>query len=156
MRNLEPNEFMGPFLMYPDEALTSALLSRPSRASTPVVYAGSLLPPGPPRYLRGAKRPAITQARVIGNVTLGKATQLRVNVDLPPEQLREVLYTESGFPWMGIHGLGYHRDLRCWTADVAPGNRVSIQESEYLYVWAVGRDGLHSDYYPVKVGWDFK
>jgi hypothetical protein len=98
----------------------------------------------------------ITQAVVIGNVTLGRATQLRAEVDLPPEKIREVRYTESGFPWMGISGLGYNSELQCWTAGVQPGPRDRIQESEYIYVWAVGEDGLHSDYYPVKVGWDFK
>jgi hypothetical protein len=36
-----------------------------------------------------------------------------------------------------------------------PGNRAAIQEGEYIHVWAVDRDGLHSDYYPVRVGWDF-
>jgi hypothetical protein len=97
----------------------------------------------------------ITQASVAGNVTLGKATQLQVKIDLPPDKVREVKYTESGFPWMGIHDLRYNADLRCWTGDVAPGNRAAIQESEYIHVWAVGNDGLHSDYYPVKVGWDF-
>ena len=56
---------------------------------------------------------------------------------------------------MSISGLGYNRDLQCWTADVRPGGRATIQEDEYIYVWAVGTDGLYSDYYPVKVGWDF-
>jgi len=156
MRNLEQDEFMGPFLMYPDEALASEVLPRPRQASKPVVYTRSLIPPGPSRYSQGAKRPVITEAAVTGNVTLAKATHLRVKIDLPPDKLREVKYTESGFPWMGIHDLRYDKDLRCWTGEVAPGNRARIQESEYIHVWAVGRDGLHSDYYPVKVGWDFK
>lgn len=156
MRNMDKNEFMGPFLMYPDEGLTSEVLSKPNGVNGRVVYTGSLIPRGAPRYLKGAKPPVITQAVVIGNVTLGRATQLRAKVDLPPEKIREVKYTESGFPWMGISGLGYNNELQCWTADVQPGSRDRIQESEYIYVWAVGKDGLHSDYYPVKVGWDFK
>jgi hypothetical protein len=156
MRNLESNEFMGPFLMYPDEGQVNAVLPKPIPTDAqPVVYTRSLIPPGPPRYLRNAKRPVITKASVAGNVAPGKATQLQVTIDLPPDQVQQVLYTESGFPWMGIHGLQYNPDLRCWTGDVTPGNRAAIQESEYLYIWAIDRNGLHSDYYPVKVGWDF-
>ncbi|MCX5653111.1 MAG: hypothetical protein NTY65_00450 [Planctomycetota bacterium] len=155
MRNLDKNEFMGPFLMYPDEGLTGEVLSKPHGVKERVVYTRSLIPRTAPRYIQGATRPAITEALVTGNVTLGRSTQLRVKVDLPCEKIREVKYTESGFPWMSISGLGYNRDLKCWTADVRPGPRASIQESEYIYVWAVGTDGLHSDYYPVKVGWDF-
>jgi hypothetical protein len=156
LRNVEANEFMGPFLMYPDEGATSEVLPRPHEQARPMVYTRSLIPQGPPRYSKGVKRPVITEAKVTGNVTPGTATQLRVKLDLPPDLVREVMYTESGFPWMGIHGLGFDRDLQCWTADVVPGNRAAIQESEYIYVWAVGRDGLHSDYCPVKVAWDFK
>ncbi|MCX6872785.1 MAG: hypothetical protein NTW21_03110 [Verrucomicrobia bacterium] len=155
MKNLEPSEFMGPFLMYPDEELTGEVLLRPHGVKERVVYTRSLIPRTAPRYIQGAKRPVITQASVTGNVTLGKAIQLQVKIDLPPDKVREVKYTESGFPWMGIHDLRYNADLRCWTGDVAPGNRAAIQESEYVHVWAVGNDGLYSDYYPVKVGWDF-
>lgn len=155
MRNLEQNEFMGPFLMYPDEAPASEVLPKLTPAPMPVVYTRSLIAPGPLRYIKGAKRPVITEAKVTGNVTLGKATQLQVKIDLSPDKVREVKYTESGFPWMGIHDLRYNADLGCWTGDVAPGNRAAIQESEYVHVWAVGNDGLYSDYYPVKVGWDF-
>jgi hypothetical protein len=157
LRSLEPNEFMGPFLMYPEEGMVTDVLARPTAAgSPPVIYTRSLIPAGPPRYTPGAKRPVITEAKVTGNVTLTKATQLRVKVDYPPDKIREVKYTESGFPWMGIHDLRYNADLDCWTGDVAPGNRAAIQESEYIHVWAVGRDGLHSDYRPVKVGWEFE
>lgn len=155
MRNMDKNEFMGPFLMYPDERLTSEVLPKPHGVEKRVVYTRSQVPQTAPRYIQGAKRPVITQASVTGNVTLGKATQLQVKIDLPPDKIREVKYTESGFPWMGIHDLRYNADLRCWTGDVAPGNRAAIQESEYVHVWAVGHDGLYSDYYPVKVGWDF-
>lgn len=155
MKNLEPGEFMGPFLVYPDERPTAEVLSKPQGVKERVVYTGSLIPRAAPRYDQGAQGPLITQASVAGNVTLGKATQLQVKIDLPPDKVREVKYTESGFPWMGIHDLRYNADLRCWTGDVAPGNRAAIQESEYIHVWAVGNDGLYSDYYPVKVGWDF-
>ena len=155
LRNMEKNEFMGPFLMYPDEGLTSEVLPKPGSPEPRVVYTGSLIPRVTPRYLAGAKRPVITQAMVTGNVTLTRPTQLQVSIDLPPDKIREVNYTESGFAWMSISGLGYNQGLKCWTADVRPGPRASIQESEYIYVWAVGTNGLHSDYCPVKVGWDF-
>ena len=141
--------------MYPDEGLTGEILPKPGSPEQRVVYTGSLIPPGAPRYLAGAKRPVITQAMVTGNVTLTRPTQLQVSIDLPPDKIREVNYTESGFPWMSITGLGYNPGLKCWTADIRPGSRATIQESEYIYVWAVGADGLHSDYCPVKVGWDF-
>jgi hypothetical protein len=157
MQSLELNEFMGPFLMYPDEPAVSAVRPAPTRAEPPpVVYTHCLVPKDLPRYVRGVQRPAITEARVTGNVTLSKGTQLQVKTDLPPEMVREVRYTESGFPWMGIHDLRYSVDLGCWTAEVVPGKRAAIQESEYIYVWAIGRDGLYSDFYPVKVGWDFR
>ena len=87
IRNLQKNEFMGPFLMYPGEELTSHVLPKPNHAGKRVVYTKSLVPAGPPRYVKGAKRPVITEAKVMGNVTLTKGTQLRVRVDLPPEKL---------------------------------------------------------------------
>ena len=64
------------------------------------------------------------------------------------------MFFESGFKWMGQHGLGYDKEAECWTARLEPGNRAAIQENEYIYV-AEGADGLRSDYHPVKVGWDF-
>ena len=69
--------------------------------------------------------------------------------------LQQVIYTHSGFPWMGMIALEYDAALACWVAEIKPGARAAIQENEYVYVWAIGCDGLHSDYYPVKVGWDF-
>ena len=57
---------------------------------------------------------------------------------------------------MGKVVLIYNADIRCWIANVEPGDRWRIQESEYIYIWAVSRDGLYSDFYPVKVGWDFQ
>ena len=56
---------------------------------------------------------------------------------------------------MGQHALGYNPAAQCWTGQVTPGNRATIQENEYIYVWAEGTDGLRGDYYPVKVAWDF-
>ena len=156
VRSMDKNEFMGPFLMYPGEELTGEVLSKPGNVSKRVVYTRPLIRPGLPRHIKGAKHPVITDARVTGNVTLRKSTQLRVKVDLPPEKIRTVTYSHSGFPWMGKVGLKYNKKLQCWVAGVRPGARWRIQESEYIYVWAVGRDGLHSDYYPVKVGWDFQ
>ena len=154
-RDLEANEFLGPFLMYPDEGLTAEVLPRASPPETPVVFAGSLVPPPPRRYAKDARRPVIVEAVASRNVTLNRPTQLRVRVDLPPEQLREVKFSESGFPWMGIGSLAYDRELNCWVAKLSPGPRAAIQESEYVYVWAIGSDGLWSDFCPVKIGWDF-
>ena len=54
LRNLEQNEFMGPFLMYPDEGLTGEVLPKPGGPKRRVVYTGSLIPRG---------RPAISAAQ---------------------------------------------------------------------------------------------
>lgn len=94
-------------------------------------------------------------AETTGPVTLTRPTQLRVQVDQPPSSLQAVCYTQSGFPWMGQAELTYDADLGCWTTEIKPGGRATMQESEYVHVWAVGRDGLHSDYRPVKIGWNF-
>ena len=88
-------------------------------------------------------------------VTLREAAELRVKVDLLPDQIRRVMYFESGFGWMGQHSLRFSQDAQCWTAMVTPGSRSMIQENEFIYVWAEGKDGLRSEYHPVKVGWDF-
>jgi hypothetical protein len=146
--------FMGPYLCYPDEAMTTAVLPAPTRASLPVVYRGPLLPAPLPRYRRGAG-PVVMDARMLGNVTLTREAELRVRVDLPPEKIRRVMFFESGFEWMGQHPLRFDRTQQCWTAKVKPGDRARIQENEHIYVWAEGADGLRSEYYPVKVGWDF-
>ena len=91
-----------------------------------------------------------------GNVSPRVGAKLRVKLDLPPEKIRRVMFFESGFNWMGQHPLGYDGGSQCWTAMVSPGRRAWIQENEYIYVWAEGTDGLRSEYYPVKVGWDFR
>ena len=155
LHNLGQNEFMGPFLLYPPEALSADWATEPGEVEGSVVYTRSLIPPGPPRYVKGGVPPKITQASATGNVTLTQSTQLHVHVDQPPDALQKVLYTHSGFPWMGIVMLAYDPALACWVAEVKPGARAAIQENELIYVWAVGRDGLQSDYCPVKVGWDF-
>lgn len=155
LNDLESNEFMGPYLLYPNEAETSKVSQELAGITDRVVYSGSLAAPIAPRYQKGIKSPVITKAFVTGNVTLSKPTQLKVKVDLPPDQIREVKYTESGFPWMGIHDLNYNSDTGYWEGLVIPGPRKTIPEFEYIYIWAVRNDGLHSDYYPVKVGWDF-
>ncbi|HUT23193.1 MAG TPA: hypothetical protein VM492_02495, partial [Sumerlaeia bacterium] len=84
MKNLAKREFMGPFLLYPDEGRTEQVESHPAAAPLEsVVYTRTLILPGPPRYVKGAKRPAITEAETTGNVTLTTATQVRVKIDLP-------------------------------------------------------------------------
>ena len=119
-----------------------------------MVYRGSLAPPLPKRYQRGAG-PVVTEAKMMGNVTLTRGVELRVQVNLPPEKIRRVMYFESGFPWMGQHPLKYNATLCCWVAMVTPGKRAAIQEHEEIYVWAETDSGLRSEYVPVKVGWDF-
>jgi len=154
IKGMAPNRFMGPFLLYPDESATDRVLPTPGQADNAILYTHALVPVPPPRYRKG-EGPKLVEAKMMSNVTLREGTELRVMVDLPPEKLRRVMFFESGFGWMGQHNLGYSKEAQCWTAGVTPGNRASIQENEYIYVWAEGADGLRSDYCPVKVGWDF-
>ncbi|MHB8972466.1 MAG: hypothetical protein ACYC3X_21310 [Pirellulaceae bacterium] len=117
--------------------------------------------PGHQGFFRRALRIVSPTPLRVNNLMLGNTVflqapaALRVTINLPPEQIKHVMYFESGFGWMGQHPLEYDRDLLCWTAMVQPGPRASIQENEAIYVWATGSDGLRSEYYPVKVGWDF-
>lgn len=152
--DLRADTFLGPFLCYPDEAVTNTVSPAPERVLTNIVYRGSLTPPLPPRYQRNAG-PVVTDARMLGNVTLTREAELRVQVNLPPDKICRVMFFESGFPWMGQHPLKYNDKLRCWVAMVKPGRRDTIQENEDIYVWAEASDGLRSEYVPVKVGWDF-
>jgi len=154
IKGMAPNRFMGPFLLYPEEAATDRVLPAPGQMDNPILYTHALVPVPPPRYRKG-EGPKVVEAKMMDNVTLREGAELRVKVDLPPEKLRRVMFFESGFGWMGQHNLGYSKEAQCWTAGVTPGNRASIQENEYIYVWAEGADGLRSDYCPVKVGWDF-
>jgi len=156
MRNLVANDFMGPFLMYPEEPNTVETLSRSAPLDeNRVVFSGSLIQPNPPRFLTGSKAPEITQAYAVGKVTLSKPTKLVAKVNLPSDQIQSVMFTESGFPWMSIGRMSYDKSLDCWTADLVPGDRGKIQENEFVYVWAEAKNGLHSDYKPVKIGWSF-
>ena len=151
---MAPDALLGPYLLYPEEASTSQVLAGPRRAERRVVYTR---PPGPaprPRYRPGAA-PRVTEAKMMSNVTLTAKAELRATLDLPPERIQRVMYFESGFPWMGQHPLRYDRDGRYWSAQVTPGDRARIQENEYVYVWAEATDGLRSEYYPVRVNWDF-
>jgi hypothetical protein len=108
----------------------------------------------PPRYRQNAG-PKVTTAKMMATVTLREAAELRVELDLPPDQIKRVMFFESGFGWMGQHPLVFNKEAQCWTAMMAPGSRAMIQENDFVYVWAEGKDGLRSEYYPVKVGWDF-
>ena len=56
---------------------------------------------------------------------------------------------------MGQHSLRFNKEAHHWTAMVTPGSRAMIQENEFIYVWAEVKDGVRSEYHPVKVGWDF-
>lgn len=154
LKGMAANRFMGPFLIYPEEATTDKLLPEPGNPETHVVYNQSLVPAMRPRYQMGAG-PTVTGAKMMDHVTLTEPAELRVKLDVPPEKVRRVMFFESGFGWMGQHGLGYSPACQCWTGKVTPGHRAAIQENEYIYVWAEGTDGLRSEYTPVKVGWDF-
>jgi hypothetical protein len=146
--------FMGPFLLYPQEAPTSEVLAQPESVDQQKIYSGPLLFAPPSRYRRGAG-PQVTEAKMMRNVTLDSEAELRVKLNQPSERIHRVMYFDSGFTWMGQHSLQYDNKNQSWTAMVKPGDRGRIQENEDIYVWAEGADGLRSEYYPVKVGWDF-
>ncbi|MCX6877402.1 MAG: hypothetical protein NTW21_26870 [Verrucomicrobia bacterium] len=154
LKGMGPNQFMGPFLLYPEEAATDRVLPTPVLTDKPLCYTHSLAPALQPRYRKDGG-PKVVETKMMDHVTLSEAAELRVKLDLPPERIRRVMYFDSGFTWMGQHDLGYHQEAQCWTAMVAPGPRAAIQENDFIYVWAEGADGLRSDYHPVKVGWDF-
>jgi hypothetical protein len=154
INGLPADGFMGPFLLYPAEAGTNVVLPGPAGADQPVIYGQSLAPALPTRYRKNAG-PKVIEAKMMENVTLTESAELRVKLDLPPAGIKRVMFFESGFTWMGQHGLVYNNEVQCWTARVQPGNRATIQENESIYVWAEGADGLRSDYYPVKVGWSY-
>ena len=154
LNGIAANRFMGPFLLYPEEAATDQIRAEARNPEPRVVYRQSLVPAMPPRYRRDAG-PKVTSAMMMNPVTLREAAELRVKVDLLPDQIRRVMYFESGFGWMGQHSLRFSQDAQCWTAMVTPGSRSMIQENEFIYVWAEGKDGLRSEDHPVKVGWDF-
>jgi len=154
MKGISPNQFLGPFLLYPEEAATNRVLRTLDQTENPICYTHALVPAPQPRYRQG-EGPRVTEAKMMAHVTLKDSAELRVKVGLPPDKIRRVMFFESGFGWMGQHGLGYHQETQCWTAMVTPGNRATIQENEFIYVWAEDTDGLRSEYYPVKVGWDF-
>ncbi len=151
------HEFMGPFLLYPAEPFTDQIVAAAdiARPEAPVVYTQPLPLPLKPRYRCGAQGPAIIRAVMIGKVTQSKAASLVVTVDRPPEQLQKVEFTDSGFPWMCLGELKFDPARQLWTANLPPGPRERIQESEYLYVRAIGADGLCGEYCPVRVEWDF-
>jgi len=98
----------------------------------------------------------VIEAKMMANVTLAASAELRVKLDLPPEKIHRVMFFESGFNWMGQHPLKYNEESQCWTVMINPGQRAWIQENQDIYVWAEGTDGLRSEYYPVRVGWDFR
>ncbi len=154
LKSMPANRFMGPFLMYPEEASTDKLQALSGQIAQRVVFKQSLVPAMPPRYRKGGA-PKVTEAKMMDHVTLADPAELQVKLDLPPDKIKRVMYFDSGFTWMGQHDLGYNKDAQCWTAMVAPGPRSAIQENDFIYVWAEGTDGLRSDYHPVKVGWDF-
>lgn len=151
---LPPNAFLGPFLLYPAEPLTSDVSPEPAPAFARVVFTRPLVRPPSGRYREG-EGPRVVEARMQGNVTLRTPAILQVRLDRPPEQIRRVMFFESGFQWMGQHPLAYDASSGSWLGQVTPGSRAAIQEHDVVYVWAEGHDGLRGEYTPVRVGWDF-
>ena len=151
--SLIASQFLGPYLLYPEESDTDQLLPAPGSTHSAVVYMHSLLPPPPSRYDPG-RGPRVIQAQMMDHVTLNQGAELRVQLDVPCDRIQHVMYFESGFGWMGQHRLDYNAQEGYWTAWIMPGNRAAIQENEDVYVWAEDIDGVRSEYYPVKVGWD--
>jgi len=154
IKRMAPNQFMGPFFLYPEEGSTDVVLQTSGQTEKPVCYTHALVSPSRPRYRKGGG-PHVVEAKMLGNVTLSAPAELQVKLDLPPEKIGRVMFFESGFGWMGQHSIGYNKETQCWSGKVSPGGRAGIQENDYIYVWAEGTDGLRSDYFPVKVGWDF-
>lgn len=151
---LPPNAFLGPFLLYPSEPLTSDVSPEPASAFARVVFTRPLVRPPSGRYREG-EGPRVVEARMQGNVTLAKPAALQVKLDRPPAQIRRVMFFESGFGWMGQHELRYEASTGSWVGQVTPGSRAAIQEHDVVYVWAEGHDGVRGEYTPVRVGWDF-
>jgi hypothetical protein len=129
IKGMAPNRFMGPFLLYPEEAATDRVLPTPGPTDNPVRYTHARVPAPRPRYRKG-EGPKVIEANMMDNVTLREGAKLRVKLDLPPEKIRRVLFFESGFGWMGQHSLGYSPACQCWTGRATPGNRAAIQENE--------------------------
>ena len=111
---------MGPFLLYPEEAATSCVRPTLGHADHPVCYTHTRVPAPRPRYRQG-HGPKVIEATMMDNVTLREAAELRVKLDLPPEQIRRAMFFESGFGWMGQHGLNYSPEAQSWTGTVTPG-----------------------------------
>ena len=151
------NNFMGPFLIYPEEADTALILPEIKRSSEPVIFTQPLDPPPPLRYKDGVG-PTIQEAQMLGKVKIrGENRQATVEVKVSdyPKGIRKVMLFESGFEWMGQHSLSYDEKTKTWRGHISPGDRWRIQEHEFIYLWAEGNDGLRSEYFPVKVDWDF-
>ena len=155
IKGMGSNRFMGPFLLYPEEAATDVVVQSPGQTEKPINYTRPLVPAPQPRYRRG-EGPSVIEAKMMAHVSLKDPAELRVKLDQAPEKIRRVMFFQSGFGWMGQENMRYDKEAGYWTAKVVPGNRAAIQENEFIYVWAEGSDGLRSDYYQVKVGWDFK
>ena len=54
LSGLAPNQFLGPFLLYPEEAATDLVLPTPGQRDPAVRYTRPLVSPLPPRYRPGA------------------------------------------------------------------------------------------------------
>ncbi len=154
---MSENNFMGPFLIYPEEGNTTEITPVPGEVLKPIVYTQPLDPTPPLRYKKGAD-PRVEEVKMLGNVRIkGEDRDAVVEVKIAdyPKGISRVMYFQSGFPWMGQHALDYDTITKTWHAPVSPGPRWRIQENEFIYIWAEGNDGLRSEYFPVRVDWDF-
>jgi len=156
--NTIANNFMGPFLIYPTEPNTDSVSPRQNEAFEPVVYTKPLDPTPPLRYKKTAG-PIVQSAKMLGKVKItGRNRRAAFEVKLAdyPKGIGKVMFFESGFGWMGQHPLRYDAKTKTWRGNVSPGARWRIQEHEFIYIWAEGRDGLRSEYFPLKVDWSFQ
>jgi hypothetical protein len=154
--NTAVNNFMGPFLIYPEEPSTTRISPEPQKTPAPVVYTKPLDPTPPLRYRKDVG-PVVLAAKMLGKVKIvgNRRAEFEVKLADYPAGIKKVMFFESGFGWMGQHGIGYDGRAKVWRGTVTPGSRWRIQEHEFIYIWAEGKDGLRSEYYPLKVDWNF-
>jgi len=154
--SLAENQFMGPYLDYPQEAFVSIAVEPVTPAKAAVVYDGPLDPEMKPRLhtspVDTRRAPVVASALMSPEyLHAGDGVNFSVAVDMTPGELEGVYI--SG-PWFDAQ-MTYDSTTGRWGWGMGSMDRGWIMDVESYFVWAVAKNGMISESLKIPLKWRF-
>lgn len=145
LHGLGENQFMGPYLDYPDQGLES---------TSRVVFDRPIDPDMPVRWDPSRVAPRIVSLHITPDpVPVGETFTVIATVDTPPEKLQGV-YLSIGLAGIDLK-MSYDETIGAWISRLPSStSRVDlITDAPYCYAWPVSADGLVGKSSKAPVNW---